>query len=617
MWHTFSQLNNYRTLNKLQDIAIIVGNAKYPAHKVVLATHSEYFERLFSDPGFKKRAPAEVALNHTVIKPDEFEKVLHYIYTTDITITFDNIYEIFVTARVLEMKMLLKMCLDVLGRYDVHTCLKALYIAERIGLKDIRREIYEFIMENFIEVSNTKQFLQYPADLLSSLLGSDDLNVDHEIQVFHPALKWIEHNQRDSAGIATMLLKQIRFGLMTPEELVQNVESNRLVMDIPACYILVLRAFRYLLLRDSELKCGMRPSPVNPRKGMNKDYHSRLTSATGGVSSPSHMTTLQEKIKHPVSVDEKYIFSVGGVCKQETFDSTGRAVNMYDPEANQWTLLTKLPRPRSHHAIQVMGKCLYVIGGSDPYDNKDGKFMSPTSTSYKYDIVKNKWFEISPMTTARVFFQAAVLEDHIYVVGGQGSKGSVLSSVEKYNPRTNTWHLVCPLSSPRYATALSAHQGFLYAVGGFCEDVKSPVMANVECYDPQQDRWFQRNPLRSARCHASLAEAQGRLFIFGGMTKTNYMSNDSRSLSNVDMYKDAEDAWESVTDLPKARHEAGICVVGVKIYILGGIDAAEKRILSSVECYDVSSGVWQHPSPAALPTPIFGHSCHTMPKKVQ
>lgn len=60
----------------------------------------------------------------------------------------------------------------------------------------------------------------------------------------------------------------------------------------------------------------------------------------------------------------------------------------------------------------------------------------------------------------------AILDRHMYVVGGNSSSNSVLSSVERYNFDENKWDTVCDLSTPRASPAVVAANGLLYAIGG-------------------------------------------------------------------------------------------------------------------------------------------------------
>lgn len=50
--------------------------------------------------------------------------------------------------------------------------------------------------------------------------------------------------------------------------------------------------------------------------------------------------------------------------------------------------------------------------------------------------------------------------------GGRLDATESLSSVERYNPQSNTWHEVAPLSTPKRCVAVAVLNGRLYAVGG-------------------------------------------------------------------------------------------------------------------------------------------------------
>ncbi|XP_077988448.1 kelch-like protein 26 [Glandiceps talaboti] len=548
------------------------------------------------------------------------------------------------------MKRLVKICTDFLRSFEFDECLMALYIADKAGLRDIHEEVQSFVMDNFLEVTLLEEFNNYPHVNLAVLLSNDELNVESEMQVFRAALRWIEANGNYGLKHAPLLMKQIRFGLMQPEEIVQQVEKVKYIMEIAECHILVLNAFRYFSLRASN-KGNLRPPPVRPRKGMNKVRSARRASvaidnvsivsirdklpskdvtrpSSRGVPSPfvlasrlaavgeenakkNHSSSSKQSISSQPRGDKEGILTIGGLNKEGDIDSPVMKLSLFDPMENKWSTLTSLPHPRNHHAAQVVDGYLYVIGGSGPA-TKDDSLMSPTSTNYRYDIANDKWDEMSPMKISRIFFQVTVLFGQLYVVGGQDSKGRILSSVERYDPVTNSWRYVASLSSARYSVSLASHRGKLFAVGGYCDDPKTPVVGTVECYDPLSDRWTEKNPLRYGRCHASMVDVGERLYLFGGMMKTGSTDEDCQSLPDVHRYLDDDDTWEYVTDMVEARHESGIAVVGTRIYIIGGISAKEKLLLSSVECFDTMAGHWQHPKPPDLPKPVFGHSCCVM-----
>jgi N-acetylneuraminic acid mutarotase len=62
----------------------------------------------------------------------------------------------------------------------------------------------------------------------------------------------------------------------------------------------------------------------------------------------------------------------------------------------------------------------------------------------------------------------------------------------------------------------------------------------------------------------------------------------------------AEDDPAAPLALPVARHSAATCLIGDKVYLFGGVDAAG-QVLKRVDVYDLAAGTWSRT--ADLPTP--------------
>ena len=86
----------------------------------------------------------------------------------------------------------------------------------------------------------------------------------------------------------------------------------------------------------------------------------------------------------------------------------------------------------------------------------------------------------------------ATLDNKIYVSGGwdehlhydvdDSGGGATVSSVDCYDPDTNTWSQVANMNIARDGHSLVSLHGRLYAIGG--KDVDS-----VEVYDPDNNTW--------------------------------------------------------------------------------------------------------------------------------
>ena len=87
------------------------------------------------------------------------------------------------------------------------------------------------------------------------------------------------------------------------------------------------------------------------------------------------------------------------------------------------------------------------------------------------------------MPTRRFGPGIAALDNKIYVTGG-GDFG-VMSSVDCYDPDTNTWSQMANMNIARRGHSLVSLHGRLYAIGGW--DVGS--VNSVEVYDPHNNTW--------------------------------------------------------------------------------------------------------------------------------
>src|SRR5690606_23258460 len=129
--------------------------------------------------------------------------------------------------------------------------------------------------------------------------------------------------------------------------------------------------------------------------------------------------------------------------------------------------------------------------------------------------------ELPPLPEPRSSFDAAVLGDAIYVVGGWSMQGT----------QENQWHETAwkldlsgstpqwqPLPSPpfqRRALALASHDDKLYAIGGM--GAEGGPSRQVDVFDPESGKWSSGPELpgedRMAGFGASAFATGGRLYV--------------------------------------------------------------------------------------------------------
>jgi kelch-like protein 18 len=134
-----------------------------------------------------------------------------------------------------------------------------------------------------------------------------------------------------------------------------------------------------------------------------------------------------------------------------------------------------MPTQRNRLAAVSINGFLYALGGQ-----LDGSTIY--STVEAYDPITDTWTTKAPMTIARQLEGVGVLNDQIYAAGGQNNSSGPLATAEAYNPRTDTWTAIAPMSTARYGLTLGVNDGVLYAIGGTTDDLGA--FSIVEAFTP-------------------------------------------------------------------------------------------------------------------------------------
>uniref|UniRef100_A0A8C6Z9A0 BTB domain-containing protein n=1 Tax=Nothoprocta perdicaria TaxID=30464 RepID=A0A8C6Z9A0_NOTPE len=106
------QLLNAMAL-KFLDCVLKVKGKEFPCHRLVLAACSPYFRAMFlSDMEESKKR--EVSLED--VDPDVMGKILHYIYTSELEITEQNVQDIFSVANMFQIPSIFTVCVSFLQK---------------------------------------------------------------------------------------------------------------------------------------------------------------------------------------------------------------------------------------------------------------------------------------------------------------------------------------------------------------------------------------------------------------------------------------------------------------------------------------------------------------------
>ena len=215
------------------------------------------------------------------------------------------------------------------------------------------------------------------------------------------------------------------------------------------------------------------------------------------------------------------------------------------------------------------------------------------------------WEVITQLPTKRWEFSTAVVEDKVYIIGGSLFENDAgpfgLSTVEVYDPQTNTWQRGADMPTPRTNAKTAVVNGTIYVFGGY--NSKDKFLQNwkmadhVEAYDPLTDTWTRKKEMPISRFYFGLGVVAGKVYLIGGTTGLG--EGQEQRMDRVDIYDPATDTWVKGPKMPTRRDPGSVAVVNTRIYVIGGEgwpppqNWGAGQFLGSIEEYDPINRQWR------------------------
>jgi len=146
-----------------------------------------------------------------------------------------------------------------------------------------------------------------------------------------------------------------------------------------------------------------------------------------------------------------------------------------------------------------------------------------TDSVVAYHPKERRWQAITAMETPRARFRLVAAAGYLYAIGGLAQGGDNLSTVERYDPHSDSWTPRASMNEPRGlpgAAAVSRGSEQLIAVVG---GSSGPLfLRSTEIYDVARNQW-RLLPAELPRGVTSLAaatESDGTLLAIGGTITT-------------------------------------------------------------------------------------------------
>ena len=251
-----SKCAQFREQGEFIDVYLKVGEEVFSAHRIVLAASSDYFHAMFAH-GMKESNQEVIELKDESISAAALKIVLDSIYSGDLQVNDENIFDVLVAADHLQVTSVVQQCCDYLQtqfvqlRFDVQTYCQICTIANRHGLIDLQEATQSKMASMYKEVCEREEFLSHiDADQFSNLLSRDDLSAPSETFVFKSVMQWVKYKKEERMAVAAKVIGSVRLGLVNIREVIKELNSEEM-KQVPEIHTLLHESLLYSYIPSS------------------------------------------------------------------------------------------------------------------------------------------------------------------------------------------------------------------------------------------------------------------------------------------------------------------------------------------------------------------------------
>jgi len=291
---------------------------------------------------------------------------------------------------------------------------------------------------------------------------------------------------------------------------------------------------------------------------------------------------------------------IGGSTGAGSSDATS-AVWLYDPGTGHWSAAASMHQARAYPMTVLLADgSVLVAGGS-----ADGQ---PLDSVERFVPDKGTWVDAHPMNLPRTLGSLVALPDGRVLAAGGGIEGppgyTATSSAEIYDPNDDSWTMTAPMGAPRaLQTATLLNDGEVLVAGGATayNGAAAQLTTSVQIFDPKTNTWRETSPLPTPLyTHAATLLSDGRVLVTGGFSGS---ADNSPGLDTTFTYDPATAQWSTAAAMSDARAEHTMLrLPDGRVLALGGLDQ-NNDVLRTVEIYDPAVNAWT--LTGSLPVAIF------------
>lgn len=218
---------------------------------------------------------------------------------------------------------------------------------------------------------------------------------------------------------------------------------------------------------------------------------------------------------------------------------------------------------------------------------------------------QNGWTQMEDMDIERNYFRSCLLDNSIYIFGGEDKEHKYLSSAKAYDIGTNKWTSLVNLPNLISDPHVCELNKKIYIIGGWHMGTATSWPSNLNFeYNPELDGYSAMKNCPSVTASSPSCALDNKIYIFG-----NRDSSNQNPQKKVFRYDPVTDNWDTLPGMIH-EHTLGDAVsLDNKIYLLGG--AVESGVIyysvhGKSEMFDPETNSWTELKD--MPFPVANHT---------
>ena len=280
--------------------------------------------------------------------------------------------------------------------------------------------------------------------------------------------------------------------------------------------------------------------------------------------------------EHSVVLLGHDMYVLGGILPfNGTTYPTVNIVQKFNFITNTWTEVAPMPAALNHVNVAVVKGTIYYLGGLAVTVTGGPAYWNASGACAVYDPVADEWTVLPDMPAGRAIGSAAtmVAGETVYLPGGllntnlTGDEEGTTAMFTSYNVATREWTVLPDLPAPRDHAGKGQFGNVLYILGGRL-DGHLNVVDTVFGYNIDTDCWSTDfAPIPTGRGGCASATIGYMMFTAGGEGDPN---TSTQVWPQMQAYSACSDTWTDYADMAVPVHGSAAVAYNGKVVIPGG-----------------------------------------------